>query len=65
MLANFNSISLEYYGAMFYNAGRLKELFSIGRVTRPICFQPDRVCKAAGYFPVKILTPTQLLEIET
>ena len=27
--------------------------------------QFDRVCKAAGYFPVKILTPIQLLEIET
>lgn len=27
--------------------------------------QFNRVCRAAGYFPVKILTPTQLLEIET
>lgn len=27
--------------------------------------QFDRVCKAAGYSPVKILTPIQLLEIET
>ena len=25
----------------------------------------DRICRTAGYFPVKILTPTQLLEIET
>ena len=27
--------------------------------------QFDRVCKTAGYFPVRILTPKQLLEIET
>lgn len=27
--------------------------------------QFDRICRAAGYFPVKILTPRQLLEIET
>ena len=27
--------------------------------------QFDRVCRAAGYFPVRILTPKQLLEIET
>lgn len=27
-------------------------------------FQFDRICKAMGYFPVKILTPSQLLEIE-
>lgn len=27
--------------------------------------QFDRICKTAGYFPVRILTPTQLLEIET
>ncbi len=26
--------------------------------------QFDRICKAAGYLPVKILTPAQLLEIE-
>ena len=27
--------------------------------------QFNRVCRAAGYFPVKILTPKQLLEVET
>ncbi len=27
--------------------------------------QFNRVCRVAGYFPVKILTPKQLLEIET
>lgn len=27
--------------------------------------QFDRICRAAGYVPVRILTPTQLLEIET
>ena len=27
--------------------------------------QFDRICRVAGYFPVKILTPKQLLEIET
>lgn len=27
--------------------------------------QFERVCKTAGYFPVRILTPKQLLEIET
>ena len=27
--------------------------------------QFDRICKAMGYFPVKILTPKQLLEIES
>lgn len=27
--------------------------------------QFDRACKTAGYFPVRILTPKQLLEIET
>ena len=26
--------------------------------------QFDRICRAAGYFPVRILTPMQLLEIE-
>lgn len=26
--------------------------------------QVDRICKAMGYLPVKILTPSQLLEIE-